>query len=200
MSCPDGALRYLVKCGNPRKMESDLMSASPPEAPKRPGLIQAVTGVIAPQTAEAQIRATWPAVTDASSGLANLGAKLIKTRILAPLAWLLLAPLYFKKILPFIAKRYTLTNRRVMIQRGLKPKPVQEVKLADIDEVRIVESSFSPFYKAADLEIVSAGKVVLTLGGVPEPEAFRRSIENAVMAWVPGKTKSLRVILASAMK
>ena len=27
------------------------------------------------------------------------------------------------KILPYIARRYTLTNRRIMIQRGLKPVP-----------------------------------------------------------------------------
>src|SRR5262249_3344462 len=105
-----------------------------------------------------------------------------------------------KKILPFLAKRYTLTNRRLMIQRGLKPKPRQQVKLEDIDEVRLVESSFSPFFRAATLEVVSGGKVVLTLTGVPEPEAFRRSVENAVMAWVPAKAKALKVILASAVK
>src|SRR5688572_17189570 len=105
------------------------MSATMAEAIKRPALLQAITGVVPPQVAEANIRTTWPAVTEVSSGLAALGAKLIKTRILAPLGWLLLAPLYFKKILPFVAKRYTVTNRRVMIQRGLKPKPSREVKL-----------------------------------------------------------------------
>jgi hypothetical protein len=176
------------------------MSATTPDTPQRPGLIQAVTGLVAPETAEVQIRTAWPAVTDASAGIANLGRALIKTKILAPLAWMMLAPLYFKKILPFLAKRYTLTNRRLTIQRGLKPKPKQEVKLEDIDEVRLVESSFSAFYRAATLEVLSRGQVVLTLGGVPEPEAFRQSILNAVMAWVPAKAKALKVVLASAVK
>ena len=46
-------------------------------------------------------------------------------------------PFYFLKILPFVARRYTVTNRRVMVRRGLKPVSSQEVALADIDEVRV---------------------------------------------------------------
>ena len=164
------------------------------------GTEQAVTGLVPPQTAEAHIRTVWPSVTDASSGIANLGRTLIKTKFLAPLAWLILAPLYFKKLLPFIAKRYTLTNRRLTIQRGLKPKPSQEVKLEDIDEVRLIDSTFNAFYRAATLEVISGGKVVLTLGGVPDPETFRQSILNTVLAWVPAKAKNLKVVLASAVK
>jgi hypothetical protein len=109
------------------------------------------------------------------------------TYILAPLSWLLMAPFYFKKILPFLALRYTLTNRRLMIMRGLKPAPTQEIPLADIDEVRIVKDANTPFFGAANLEIVSNGKVALTLRGVPGPEAFKHAILNACMAWVPGK-------------
>jgi uncharacterized membrane protein YdbT with pleckstrin-like domain len=181
-------------------IETSMSTSTPdPAAAQRPGLNQAVTGLVPPQVAEAHIRTAWPAVTDVSPGLAGLGAKLIRTKVLAPLAWLLLAPLYFKKIMPFVAKRYTLTNRRLMIQRGLKPKPRHEIALADIDDVNLVESSFSPFFRAADLEVISGGQVKLKLTGVPEPEAVRRSILNAVMAWVPGKAaKSLPMIPASA--
>ncbi len=176
------------------------MSATTPESPQRPGLKQAITGLVPPLVAESQIRTVWPAVTDASAAGANLGRVLIKTKLLAPLGWFVLAPLYFKKILPFLAKRYTLTNRRLTIQRGLKPKPRQQVLLEDIDNVRLVESSFSSFYRSATLEVISNGQVVLTLGGVPDPETFRRSIMNAVMAWVPGKAKALGMIPASAVK
>lgn len=147
---------------------------------------QAVTGVVPPQTAEAIIRVAWPAVT-AAVPVAALGKALMRTIILAPLAWLMLAPFYFKKILPFLAKRYTLTNRRLMIQRGLKSKPGREIALADIDEVRIPPDSVDTFYRAGTLEIISKGQVRLTLRGVPEPEAFRHAVINACMAWVPGK-------------
>ena len=127
---------------------------------------QAVTGVVPPQTAEAKIRVAWPAVTTAVP-VAKLGKTLMCTIILAPLAWLLLAPFYFKKILPFAATRYTLTNRRLMIQRGLRPRPVSEIALAEIDEVRIPPESVDTFYRAGTLEIVSKGQVRLTLPGVP---------------------------------
>ena len=80
---------------------------------------QVVTGVVPPEVAEARIREVWPSVA-ASPGIANLGRVLTGTIVLAPLAWLLMAAVYFGKLLPFRAKRYTVTNRRVMIRRGLK--------------------------------------------------------------------------------
>ena len=176
------------------------MSTSTPEpaAARKPATGQAVTGVVPPELAEATIRTAWPSVTEASPGIARLGRALIRTIVLAPLAWLLLAPLYFKKVLPFLAKRYTLTNRRLMVQRGLKPRPRQEVALADIDEVRLVEGSFNPFFRSATLEVVGKGQVVLTLPGVPEAEGFRQSVLNALMAWVPAKASALPMIPASA--
>ncbi len=95
---------------------------------------QAVTGLVPPSQGEALIREAWPSVT-ATPGVAGLGEKLARSIILAPLALILFLPLYFKKILPFIAKRYTLTNKRLMIRRGLKPKPACQIDLADIEDV-----------------------------------------------------------------
>jgi hypothetical protein len=147
---------------------------------------QAVTGLVAPATGEALIREVWPSVA-AYPGVAAVGRRLSRSIIGAPLAWLMMAPFYFLKILPFLAKRYTLTNRRLMIRRGLKPHPTHEVALADIDEVRLHQDANSSFYRAGNLEIVSGGKIVLMLYGVPEPESFRLNIVSAYQAWVPGK-------------
>jgi hypothetical protein len=148
---------------------------------------QAVTGVMPPQLGEAIIREVWPSVTDAQPALATLCEKMQRTIVLAPLAWLLLAPLYFKKVLPFLAKRYTLTNRRLMIRRGLKPSPSHEVALADIDDVRLVPNSLSAFYRSATLEVLAKGQVAMTLSGVPEPESFRHAVLHACRAWAPRK-------------
>ena len=147
---------------------------------------QAVTGLIPPQQGEALIREVWPSVTTMPA-VASLGRALIRSIVAAPLGWLLLAPVYFLKILPFVARRYTLTNRRLMIQRGLQPKPSHEILLADIDDVRVQRDANSEFYRAGTLEIISQGKVVLTLPGVPEPESLRQSIIAAYKAWVPGR-------------
>jgi hypothetical protein len=148
---------------------------------------QAVTGVMPPQLGEALIREAWPTVLEASGGVARLAHTLLKTVVLAPLGWLLLLPLFGKRLLPGLSKRYTLTNRRLMVQRGLRPTPAQEVALADIDEVRLVPDSFDRFYLSGTLEVLSKGQVALTLPGVPEPEGFRHAVVNAVKAWVPAK-------------
>src|SRR5207245_1512496 len=115
---------------------------------------QAVTGLVPPETDEAVIRTLWPTVA-VFSGAAALGRMMMRTIILAPLAWLMLAVPYFLRVLPFIARPYTLTNRRLMIQKGTQLKPKQEILLANIDDVRVVEDSNSYFYRSANLEIIS---------------------------------------------
>ena len=99
--------------------------------------------------------------------------------------------LVLSKIGPIFLRRYTLTNRRLMIRKGWKGKVVQEVPLEQIDEVRLVTDGNSDFSCAGNLEIISNGKVVMTLAGVPEPESYKHSIINARNAWVPGKVKTL---------
>jgi hypothetical protein len=159
---------------------------------------QAITGVIPPETAEAKIREAWPSVAR-SPGLASLGRALTGTIVLAPLAWMIMALGYFGKVLPFAARRYTLTNRRLMIRHGLKGKPGQQVNLGDIEDVRVKTDANSDFFRAADLEIIANGQVALTLRGVPEPEGFRQAILNACNAWVPGRKRG-PFIPASAAK
>jgi hypothetical protein len=159
---------------------------------------QAIAGVVPPEVAEARIREAWPSVARAP-GMATLGRVLTRTIVLAPLAWGIMSLGYFGKLLPFVARRYTLTNRRLMVRHGIKGKPGQEVKLADIEEVRVKTDANSDFFRAADLEIVSNGQVVMTLRGVPEPEGFRQAILNACNAWVPDRKRG-PFIPASAAK
>ncbi|SRR5579883_1358041 len=147
---------------------------------------QAVTGIVAPQVGEALIREVFPSVA-AHPGVARLGRTLTRTIIGAPVAWLIMLTVYFGKALPFLGRRYTLTNRRLMIRKGVSRRPSWEVSLAEIDDVRVQLDDNSEFFRAGNLEILSQGKVLATLPGVPEPESFRQSIINAFKAWVPGK-------------
>jgi Bacterial PH domain len=160
---------------------------------------QAVTGLIPPEVDEAVIRTVWPTVA-VFSAAASAGRVLTKTIVLAPLAWLLLAGPFFLRVLPFIARPYTLTNRRLMIQKGTRLFPKHEIPLADIDDVQLVEDSNSFFYRSANLEIISKGHVAMTLRAVPSAESFRQAILNACKAWVPGKAVTGHFIAASAMK
>jgi hypothetical protein len=150
--------------------------------------VQVITGVVPPQLAEARIREAYPSVASAPA-VANVGRMLTGTIILAPLGWLLMSTVYFGKLLPVVGRRYTITNRRVMIRKGWKGTPIKEVPLADIEDVRVVTDANSDFFRAANLEILSKGQAVLTLPGVPEPEGYRQAILNACNAWVPNRSR-----------
>jgi hypothetical protein len=169
-------------------MNTDLSRPSgAPMQSLRDATRQAVTGLTPPQLGEGLVRQVWPSVIAIQPGVCALAQKLLQTVILSPLAWLLLAPLLPLKFLPFLCKRYTLTNRRLMIQRGLKPHPVQEVLLSAIDDVRLDPHHVNHFYRAGTLEIISKGQVVMTLPGVPQPDAFRAAVLDTVRAWAPGQ-------------
>jgi hypothetical protein len=152
---------------------------------------QAVTGVTAPQVGETTIRTVWPSVA-AHPGPAALARACYRTMILAPIGWLALAPFYFQKLLAVmpglhgLATRYRLTNRRLMICKGMKPVPDKEVPLDRIKDVKLVTDANSEFFLAGTLEVIDAnGQTVLSLPGVPEPESVRHAILQAAAAWGP---------------
>jgi hypothetical protein len=149
-----------------------------------------------PEQGEAKIRECYPSVARVPA-VANLGRLLTRTIILAPLAWLMMSLFYFAKILPIAGRRYTVTNRRLMVRKGWSGKAGEEIPLAEIDEVRVVNDANSDFFRAGNLEIVSKGQVRMTLRGVPEAEAFKRAIETAVTAWVPGRASRIPFVAAS---
>ncbi len=164
-----------------------------------PGLMdlndQAVNGMTPPQTGEAIIRDIWPSIT-ATPAAGNFARACYKTIVLAPVAWLALAPLYFKKLLGIgplagLAERYRLTNRRLMICKGLKPVPEKEVPLDKIKDARIMPDTYDDFFVTGTLEVLGEGSTTLmTLVGVPEPESVRQSIVQAAMAWGPVLSKN----------
>lgn len=157
---------------------------------------QVVAGVVPPEVGEAIIREVWPSIA-AKPGLARLGETLLRTIVLSPLV-----ALFFLAVrVPAMAlsgRRYTLTNRRLMVGRGMKARPVEEVPLAAINDVRVVPETVNHFYRAGTLEVLSKDRVVLTLAGVPEPESFRHAIRQACEAWVPRKAAAEPFVPAKA--
>src|SRR5262249_52364356 len=115
-----------------------------------------ITGVVAPQVQEAMIREVWAAITT-SPGPSTMARKLMGSFFLAPLGLLLLLPLWAKRFLGFLpgfssfTVKYTLTNRRLMIRKGMKAKPAQEIALSEIGEVRAIEDANSEFYGTGTL-------------------------------------------------
>jgi hypothetical protein len=153
---------------------------------------QAVTGLVPPQVGEALIREVWPSLLAVSLPLARVAQALSgPPYVLRPLAWLLMGPLFVKKIMPFLATRYQLTNRRLLVGRFGSKRPVHEIALADIEDVRTEPDSFNTYYRAATLDVISKGQVALKLPGVGDPESFRLAILNACNAWAPVRPKGV---------
>lgn len=157
---------------------------------------QAITGLMPPSLREARIREAWPTVVGVNPALASLGKRLIETYFLAPLGFLVILPVFILKFSPFVCRRYTLTNRRLMIQRGWKPAPSEQVALSDIDEVRFDPAAVDPFFVCGNLDIVSRGQVAMKLTGIPEPEGFRQTILNARSAWVTKPASAPAVVVS----
>ena len=145
---------------------------------------------------ETRIREIWPTVVRIPV-VAKLGKALTMTIILAPLGWLLMSAVYFGKILPFVGVRYKLTDKRVMVLRGWGKSVSKEIALAEIDDVQLDVASIDHFFRSADLKIMHAGNVAMTLTAVPDAEAFRHAILDARNAWAPGMVKTLPFISAT---
>ena len=148
---------------------------------------------------ETRIREVWPSVARAPA-IAGLGKMLTKTIILAPLGWLAMSLVYFSKVMPFVAIRYKLTDKRITTVRGWSAKVTEAVPLGDIDDVQLDPASVDNFFRSADLKIISGGNVAMTLIAVPDAAAFRHAILDARNAWAPGRVKSLPFISAAATK
>jgi hypothetical protein len=149
-----------------------------------------VIGVVPPQMKEEKIREVFRALDGVNFPLAVMAAGFVRTYFLAPIGFLILAPLFVLKFSPFICMRYTLTNRRLLIQRGWKPAPIQEVALTDIVDVLLDEKKIDTYFLSTELRIVGTdGKTVMTLIAVPEPAGFRQAILNAKRAYGVPATK-----------
>ena len=154
-----------------------------------------MTELLSPEERGTRIREIWPTVARVPA-VANLGKLLNNTIILAPLGWLLMSGLYFSKVLPIVAVRYRLTDKRLMILRGWKGSISQQVALADIDDVQLDPESIDQFFRSADLKVIRNGEVAMTLTAVPDAESFRHAILDSRNAWAPGKVKQLPFIAA----
>jgi hypothetical protein len=100
--------------------------------------------------------------------------------------------LYAWRLMPFVARRYTLTNRRIIIQKGLKPVDDRWIGLDAFDTIDIEVLDGQEWLRAGDLVFRREGEEVFRLPGVLRPQAFREVCRKAHTALV-----SVRQVLQS---
>ncbi len=154
---------------------------------------QPIAGVAPPETAEVTIAVVWPSIAATSLGrrLGRLYA------IDAGLPWLtfgklfalasipIVLPLFFWMLRPRASRRYRVTNRRVLIERGVGGAFEAGIALGDFDRVEIDTLEGQGWYPAGDLRLLAGEREMLRLAGVPRPEPFRQTILKAARAFKP---------------
>ncbi|HET6881400.1 MAG TPA: PH domain-containing protein [Pirellulales bacterium] len=169
---------------------------------------QAIAGVVPPEAGEATIMNVWPSVSALSggqfwgrlysnqSGFPLAGVPITVGRIIALLSIPLVLPVYFLMLLPcFIylpklgpiprlyvsnpwARRYRLTNRRVIIER-LSGEEDASVSLNNFDNIEVVVLPGQAWYPAGELIFRKGTVETFRLSGVPRPETFRQTCLKA---------------------
>ncbi|MCU0961243.1 MAG: PH domain-containing protein [Pirellulaceae bacterium] len=82
--------------------------------------------------------------------------------------------LYLLRVAPRTGIRYTVTNRRILIQRGLPAIASSAIALGDFDAIDLVVESGQAWFPAGDLVFRQQGREVFRLRAVSRPESFRQ--------------------------
>jgi hypothetical protein len=161
---------------------------------------QAIAGVSPEKAGEVTIMIVYP--TLAATGLgrflgrryaSNIGFGGIFTlgTIWIALTIPIALGLFFAMLGPGLARRYRLTNRRLVVDEGMAQKPSKWVTLDDFDAIDIEVLPGQAWYPAGDM-IFRKGKMeTFRLSGVSRPESFKH---------VCLKAQQAHTMVASALK
>ena len=145
---------------------------------------QAIAGVTPAELGEATIMTTVPSIAATSLGRtlgqlysidSGLSRSLTFGRLITLLSIPVALPLWVGfHLTPGYLKRYRLTNRRLLILRGITAKEEAAVSLDDFDAIDIVVRPGQAWYPAGDLVFRKGTIETFRLYGVSRPEAFRQ--------------------------
>jgi hypothetical protein len=166
-------------------------------------LKQAIAGVMPAQSGEATIMIVWPSIAATSIGrffgrLYSIGGVGVLTvgNMIALASIPIMVPLYLLRRSPFSILRYRLTNRRVIIERGIHGRPQQYVDLDRFDDIDVVVEPGQEWYPAGDLVFRRGNVETFRLRGVMRPETFRQTCMKAHQVH-NGVKKALHLVGAS---
>ncbi len=166
---------------------------------------QPIAGVTPAEVAESPIMTVWLSIAAYTSGqflgrlyaIAWPGIYIFRLgHLLALLSAPYAAGLYFCRIAPAIGVRYLITNRRIVVQRGMRATEVRSIALSAFDEIQIDVRPGQEWFDAGDLVFRQAGKEVFRLGGVPHPEPLRQlcgKVRGAYLGVQQAHAKQLQV-------
>jgi hypothetical protein len=154
---------------------------------------QPICGVIPADLSEAPLMTVWPSLAVYPSGqflgrLYDLRWPDLYILRLGHLLALLSIPvalvLYFRRVLPGTGVRYALTNRRIIVQRGMLAADERSLPLDGFDQLDVQVLPGQQWYDAGDVVFLQQGREVFRLAAVSRPQAFRQTCWKAHQAYV----------------
>jgi hypothetical protein len=152
---------------------------------------QPVAGIMPSDLAEVTCKVVWPTIGATRAGrlvgrLADMRIGLGEFFTLGKLLALATIPIsvavFCWQLMPYVCRRYALTNRRIIIRKGLMPMDEQWI---DLDEFEAIDLEVLPgqqWLHAGNLIFRRGGREVLRLSGVSRPEVFRHVCQTAQAA------------------
>jgi Bacterial PH domain len=153
--------------------------------------VQPIAGVYPVELREVTVMTVWPSVAKYPLGRALGQAYSIRWpdvyifrlgNLLALLAIPLSLPLFFLRIAPGLGTRYRLTNRRVIVERGLSSREDKAVDLDRFDRIEVQVQPGQEWYHAGDLIFKQGAVETFRLEGVSRPDTFRATCLKSQLA------------------
>ncbi len=169
---------------------------SPSQLPMTTAISPSVTPTNPPET---PVMTVWPTIgaTALGRGVGRLcGVKLgIGFFTLGKLLALATIPLsltvFVWQLLPFVCRRYSLTDRRILVRLGYKAVERGAIGLDEFDSIDVVILPGQDWLHAGELVFRRGGNEVFRLSGVSRPEVFRQVCRKAQTALL-----SFRAVMA----
>ncbi len=144
---------------------------------------QPIAGVAPAETREVTIMTIYPTLGATAAGrwigrLCGIQAGFgffTLGKLLAVLLIPVAIGLFVATLLPGVIRRYRLTNRRVVVQKGLQNIDERWVDFERFDEIDIETLPGQEWYPAGDLIFRNGAVETFRLAGVGRPEAFRHT-------------------------
>ena len=134
------------------------------------------------QSSETPIMTVWPTIGATTAG--NVVGRLSGLRLgygfftLGKIFALATIPItlavFCWQLLPLVCRRYALTSRRIVIQKGLSATDGPSVGLDEFDEIAVLVLPGQEWLKTGEVIFQRGGAEVLRLSGVSRPEIFRQ--------------------------
>lgn len=150
-----------------------------------------IAGVTPSELAEVTCKVVWPTIGATRAGrlVGRLAAVQLgwgKFFTLGKLLALATIPISLAafgwQLMPCVCRRYALSNRRIIVRKGLMPVDERWIGLDEFDTVEVEILPGQQWLHAGELIFKHAGNEVLRLSGVPRPEVFQNVCQTAQKA------------------